>query len=126
MHFEKQVLADDLAGGYQVIACDVNGDGKLDLIALASDMQDLFWFENPTWKRHVLAHNLPRMVNAACWNHGARALPTIAVTYEFSMNPRESAGIVSILEPNGDVREPWKIREIDTTADLAPATLGGC
>jgi hypothetical protein len=113
MHFEKQVLADDLAGGYQVIVCDVNGDGTLDLVALASDMQDLVWFENPAWKRHVLAHNLPKMVNAACWNHGAAKLPTIAVTYEFSMNPGESAGIVSILEPNEDVLEPWKVREID-------------
>jgi aldos-2-ulose dehydratase/isomerase family protein len=116
MHFEKQVLATDLAGGYQVIACDVNGDGKLDLIALASDIPDLVWFENPTWKRHVLAHNLPTMVNAACWNQSPRKPPIIALTYEFSMNPRESAGIVSILEPNGDVREPWKIREIDRLA----------
>ncbi len=113
MHFEKQVLADDLAGGYQVTACDVNADGKLDLIALASDMRDLFWFENPTWKRHVLAHDLPKMINAACWSHDGRKLPTIGVTYEFSMNPPESAGVVSILEPNGDPREPWKVREID-------------
>jgi hypothetical protein len=113
MHFERRVLADDLTGGYQVIACDVNGDGRLDLIALASDMTDLVWFENPSWERHVLATNLPHMINLACWNHGVHALPTIAVAYEFSMHPQESAGVVALLTVSGDPRRPWKATEID-------------
>ena len=113
MHFEKHVLADDLAGGYQVVACDVNGDGKLDLIALASDMEDLVWFENPTWERHVLATNLPNMINLACWNRIPHAPPTIAVAYEFSMHPQESAGIVAVLKPDKDPRRPWTATEID-------------
>jgi hypothetical protein len=113
MPFEKHVLADDLAGGYQVIACDVNGDGKLDLIALASDMPDLVWFENPTWKRHVLAKNMPHLINAACWSHGAGKPPTIAVAYHFSMQPQKSLGSVSILSSGDDPRQPWSARSID-------------
>lgn len=113
MHFEKRVLADDLAGGYQVVACDVNGDGKLDLIALASNMTDLVWFQNPSWERHVLANDLPHMINLACWNHNAHAPPTIAVAYGFSMHPEESAGVVALLTVNGDPRRPWKATEID-------------
>lgn len=113
MNFTKQTLANDLAGGYQVIACDVNGDGKQDLIALASDMPDLVWFENPTWERHVLAKNLPKMINAACWSQKLQSIPTIAVTYEFSMTPQESLGIVSLLTAQGDPRNPWKATEID-------------
>lgn len=111
--FEERTLATDLKGGYQVIACDVNGDGKLDLIALASDMPDLLWFENPTWERHVLARNLPSMINLACWNSSARSIPQIVVTYGFSMNPSESAGIVSVLTPDADPRLPWNVKEID-------------
>lgn len=113
MHFEKQTLADDLAGGYQVIACDVNGDGKQDLIALASNMADLVWFENPGWNRHIMAVNLPRMINAACWNKDAHAPPIVAVAYEFSMHPDQSSGIVSVLTPDGDPRKPWKETEVD-------------
>jgi FG-GAP-like repeat/FG-GAP repeat len=116
MHFQKRVLADDLAGGYQVVACDVNGDGKLDLIALASNMTDLVWFENPSWQRHVLATNLRRMINLACWNQSSQAPPIIAVAYEFSMHPEESAGIVALLRPDGDPRGPWKASEIDRLA----------
>lgn len=113
LHFEKHALADDLAGGYQVIACDVNGDGKQDLIALASDMPDLVWFENPTWKRHVLARSLPQMINAACWSHGPHKAPTIAVAYHFSMHPEQSIGTVSILKPGDDPTQPWNPTVID-------------
>lgn len=113
MGFDRQIVADDLAGGYQVVACDVNGDGKLDLIALASDMPDLVWFENPHWERHVLARNLPHLINAACWNKSQHEPPLIAVTYDFSMNPSESAGIVALLKPDGDPRRPWQVNEID-------------
>jgi hypothetical protein len=110
---KPQILADDLKGGYQVIACDVNGDGKPDLIALASGMTDLFWFENPTWERHVMASNLPRMINVACWNRGPHEAPLVAVAYEFSMRPVESPGFVSQLKPTGDTRQPWKVIPFD-------------
>jgi FG-GAP repeat len=113
IHFDKQVLASDLTGGYQVVACDVNGDGKPDLIALASGMTDLLWFENPTWERHVMASHLRRMINAACWARPPHSIPTVAVAYEFSMNPQESLGIVSLLAAGADPREPWKASEID-------------
>lgn len=112
-HFQKQTLADDLPGGYQVIACDVNGDGKQDLIALASDMPDLVWFENPTWERHVLAKDLPHMINAACWHRTGGKTPIIAVAYQFSMHPRESPGNVSILKAGNDPRQPWTATPID-------------
>jgi hypothetical protein len=113
VHFEKHTLANDLTGGYQVIACDVNGDGKQDLVALASGMSDLVWFENPNWERHVMAMNLSRMINVACWARNPHSIPTVAVAYEFSMHPQESLGIVSVLTPNHDPRQPWKLTEID-------------
>jgi hypothetical protein len=113
VNFEKQTLANDLIGGYQVITCDVNGDGKPDLIALASGMRDLLWFENPGWQRHVMAVNLPRMINAACWTPAPHSVPLVAVAYEFSMHPRQGLGIVAVLQPEGDPRKPWKVTEID-------------
>jgi Aldos-2-ulose dehydratase, beta-propeller domain/FG-GAP-like repeat len=113
IHFEQHILADDLKGGYQVAACDVNSDGRPDLIALASDLPDLIWFEGPRWQRHVLATNLRRMINVACWNDGIHKFPQIAVAYEFSMHPEESPGVVAILTPNQDPLQPWKVTEID-------------
>lgn len=113
IRFKEHTLATDLAGGYQVVTCDVNGDGKLDLIALASDMTDLVWFENPGWQRHVIAGNLPHMINLAAWDLDGDGIPEIALAYGFSMNAAKSAGRVAILHHQGDPRQPWSVKEID-------------
>ena len=105
--FAQHTVANDLKGGYQVVAADVNHDGKIDLIAEVSGQTDLVWYENPNWQRHVIASNLKGMINAAYWND------RIALASEFSNVAKKSLGIVSILAPNGDPRELWKMEEID-------------
>jgi hypothetical protein len=113
LKFEEHTVATDLTGGYQVVACDLNHDGKLDLIALASNMTELVWFENPGWQRHVIATGLPHMINLAAWDWDGDGIPEIALAYQFSMNAAQSAGIVVILHHNGDPRLPWTIQPID-------------
>ena len=105
--FREHVIATDLKGGYQVVAADLNHDGKPDLIALASGMTDLVWFENPTWERHVIASGLTGMINLAI------ADDQIVLAYGFSMVAANSKGIVAVLKPNGDPRQPWTLTEID-------------
>jgi hypothetical protein len=111
--FREHTVATGLKGGYQVVACDVNHDGKVDLIALSSGMTDLVWYENPTWEPHVIAHNLPRLINLAAWDTDGDGIPEIVVAYEFSMNAKKSIGIVALLQHNGDPRQLWTMREID-------------
>ena len=111
--FREHIVATDLAGGYQVVPYDVNHDGKIDLIALASGMTELVWYENPGWERHVIAGNLPRMINLAAWDIDGDGIPEIALAHAFSMKARDSIGIISLLTHNGDPRQPWNVREID-------------
>ena len=106
-NFHEHVIATDLKGGYQVVAADLNGDGKPDLIALGTQMSDLVWFENPTWERHVIASGLTGMINLAVWNN------QIVLAYGFTMQAATSKGIVAVLKPNGDPRQPWTLTEID-------------
>jgi hypothetical protein len=113
IRFEEHTIASDLTGGYQVVAYDINHDGKPDLVALASGMTDLVWFENPGWQRHVIASNLPRMINCALWDLDGDGIPEIVVAYEFSMDASKSVGKVALLEHQGDPRQPWKLTEID-------------
>jgi hypothetical protein len=105
--FTPQIVANDLKGGYQVVAADINHDGKIDLIAVASGQSELVWYENPSWQRHVIAGNLKGMINAAYWNG------QIALASEFANEAKRSVGIVSVLTPNGDPRQPWNIKEVD-------------
>jgi hypothetical protein len=103
------LIAADLKGGYQVVPFDVNRDGRKDLIALASGMSELVWFENPSWTRHVLATGMSRMINlAAC-----EGVNEIVVAQAFENQPAKSLGIVSLLTPGADRTQPWSVREID-------------
>jgi len=111
--FVEHTVATGLKGGYQVVAVDVNHDGKPDLIALASGMTELVWFENPGWERHVIAGNLSGMINLAAWDFDGDGIPEIVLASGFSMEAKKSAGTVSVLRHNGDPRQPWSIQEID-------------
>jgi len=113
VHFEEHTIATDLPGGYQVVPYDINHDGKIDLIALASGMTELVWFENPGWQRHVIAGNLPHMINCAPAVIARDGIPDVAIAYEFSMDASKSLGIVGVLRHDGDPRQPWKLTEID-------------
>ena len=53
--FTDRTIATGLRGGYQVTIADMNRDGKPDLLVVASGMDELLWFENPGWQRHVIA-----------------------------------------------------------------------
>jgi hypothetical protein len=126
--FAGQVIATDLRGGYQVIAADMNKDGKLDLIAVASGMTELYWFENPSWTRHTIAGSLSRTINIAARDLDGDGIPEIGVAHAFANEPKNSIGIVSMLRSKDGTDGSWVATEIDrlTTshrlrwADIAP------
>ena len=113
VQFTEHTVATGLTGGYQVVAADVNHDGRIDLIALASGMTELVWFENPGWQRHVIAGNLSGMINLAAWDLDGDGIPEIVLASGFEMEARKSAGIISVLRHHGDPRQPWTVHEID-------------
>ncbi len=111
--FAEHTIATGLTGGYQVVIADLNHDGKPDIIALASGMDQLVWFENPTWERHVIAGGFKHMINCTTIDVDHDGVPRIVLASGFSNQARNSAGIVSVLRHNGDPREPWSVTEID-------------
>ena len=111
--FAEHTIATGLKGGYQVVVADINHDGKPDLIALASGMPELVWYENPTWERHVIAGGFTRMINCAAWDTDGDGIPEIVLASGFANEAKNSVGIVSVLHHDGDPRGPWKVTEID-------------
>ena len=111
--FQEHTLATDLRGGYQVVVADLNRDRKPDLIALASGMKELVWFENPGWQRHVIINNASQMINCAAYDVDGDGIPEIALAQEFANNPAQSIGIVSLLKHKGDPTQLWEATKID-------------
>lgn len=126
--FRTHVITTELKGGYQVVATDLNKDGRPDLIALASGMSELIWFENPGWKRHVLAGGLSRLINVAASDYDGDGIPELVLATGFSMDAAKSSGEVWALRHGGDPLAPWDITQIDrlpTSHRLRWADLDG-
>ena len=113
--FREHVITKELKFGYQLIASDLNGEGKIDVIAVDELATELVWFENqhPIWKRHVLAVNVPRPLNADCWDIDGDGIPEVVLAYRFDPSPARSVGNIVLLKSGADVRQPWTAREID-------------
>jgi hypothetical protein len=115
--FTPTTLATDLRGGYQVLAVDLNRDGRQDLIALASGLDHLDWFENPggagEWKRHTLMTGVRQLINVAALDLDRDGIPELLVAHEFSNIPARSKGTVSLLTHGPDPRQPWQRRDIE-------------
>ena len=113
LRFIAHTIDTELQGGYQTVVTDLNRDGRLDVIALASGLEDLRWYENPGWQKHVMGVGLRGMINLAAHDLDADGIPELALAHGFSSSYDRSSGIVSLLTHRGDPTEPWSIREID-------------
>jgi hypothetical protein len=111
----ERVVSTELKYGYQLVATDLNKDGRKDLIAVDEAATQVVWFENrhPAWERHVLIDNVPRPLNADGWDIDADGVPEVVLAYRFESDPQKSVGNVVLLKSGGDVRQPWTAREID-------------
>ena len=111
--FVAHEIGTGLRGGYQVVITDINNDGKPDILALASNIPELVWFENPSWTRHVLASGQAQMINAAAYDIDGDGIPELALAQGFTTSTKTSTGILSILTHGADVTAPWTSKEID-------------
>jgi hypothetical protein len=99
--------------GYQLVAVDLNRDGKKDLIVVDERSTDLTWFESPGWNRHLMATNVPRPLNAAACDLDGDGVPEVVLAYGFEPRPEQSTGNLVLLTHGADVSQPWSAREID-------------
>ena len=106
-------IGTELRGGYQVVIADLNKDGKPDIIALASGIPELVWYENPGWQRHVIASGQSQMINAAAYDIDGDGIPELALAQGFTTSTKTSTGILSILTHGADPTAPWTSKEID-------------
>ena len=118
--FTAHTIDTGLSGGYQVVVADRNRDGKPDIVAVASGLKELRWYENPGWHKHVLVTGVNQPINTAAYDVDNDGIPEIALAHEFSNVYARSLGIVSILTHDGDPRGPWSIKEIDRVPTSHP------
>lgn len=110
----EHTIATDLRGGYQVLATDVNNDKRTDLVAVPiSKTGEVYWFEHPSWTRHVLATGVPLSIYAADYDIDRDGIPEIALAGGWSTNTAVSTGEMWLLAHGPDVNAPWTVKQFD-------------
>ncbi len=106
--FRAQEIDTQIQIGYGLAIADVQGDGKPDI--LLADKTQFVWYENPTWKKHVIAENLTVKDNVCI---AARDLDgdgkcEIAVGAEWNPSDTVGSGAVFYLVAPEDRTQKWE------------------
>ena len=115
VQFRVHTIEEKIPGGYSVVVADINHDGKPDVIGVGLRGDEVAWYENPSWQRHVLVKGVSAALWAAAYDLHGEGVPTIALITEFGMVYARSKGLIWILEHQGDPTELWKASQIDST-----------
>jgi hypothetical protein len=114
--------------GYQVAVADVNDDGRPDILALSSVESRVEWYENPSWKPHVITSQTQRNISLAPLF--ARGYPAqgLALASDFALSESRSGGDIWWGDLPTTHEDEWSLRligRIPTSHRLRWADLDG-
>jgi len=103
----KAHLVDRLPMGYKADVADVDGDGKLDIIGLATKPSCLVWYKNPSWEKYVLTSKTKEYVDLAPYDIDGDGRIDLAIAHEFGMSRTGSGGLLHWLRCPKDPTQEW-------------------
>ncbi len=103
----NEVEIDKIEIGYGLQLTDVDGDGKTDIVL--ADKKTIQWYQNPTWKKHIIAKDLTERDNVCVT---ARDIDgdgkcEIAVGGQWNFRETQKDGAVFYLIPPADRTQMW-------------------
>jgi hypothetical protein len=108
----RAIEIDKIQIGYGVAVADVDGDKKPDIIL--ADKNQIAWYENPTWQKHVIAEKLTALdhVCIAAADIDGDGKAEIAVGAGWNPGDTVNSGAVFYLVPPADRRQRWQPTEL--------------
>jgi len=107
-NFKEQQIDGEVGIGYGLAVADVNGDRQTDI--LLADSNVIVWYENPTWKKHIIAEKLTEKdhVCIAARDIDGDGKCEIAVGAEWNPGDTVGSGAVFYLIPPADRTQKWE------------------
>src|SRR4051812_42571467 len=111
LEFNRVVIDDNFPGAYQVEVADVNGDGRLDVVALGGGTRA--WYENPSWEKRIVTapEQTPGIISSATADLDGDGKAEIAIAYEFAMNEPTKGKLLLATQGKG-IDDPWTLTHV--------------
>src|SRR5688500_16925183 len=106
--FKEQTIDDKIGIGYGLAIADVNGDKKKDVLLV--DAAEVEWYENHTWKKHVISGKLTERdhVCIAAEDIDGDGKAEVAVGAQWNPGDTVNSGAVFYLVAPADRTKQWK------------------
>ena len=110
--FKMQEIDTGLSIGYAVLTADLNGDGKPDILVV--DQLKVVWYENPTWKKHIIldGKTKPDNVCAAVLDIDGDGKLDIVLGAGWKASDTSNPGTMQWLKNPGVVDKEWAMYPI--------------
>ena len=114
--FERLIIDTQMEGGYGLEIADIDGDGLLDIIALATNPAQFVWYRNPSWEKYRITANSSGDIAAAAQDIDGDGDVDLVLASEFNLAESTQGGLVQWFENPGNPmqNQEWQAYTIDS------------
>lgn len=114
--FERVLIDGEVPGGYGLTVADVDGDGRDDIIALATNPAQFVWYRNPTWEKYQITATSSGNIAVAAQDIDGDGDIDLVLASEFDLRASTEGGLVQWFENPGNPMEnqQWQAYKIDS------------
>jgi hypothetical protein len=96
--------------GYQVAVADVDGDGRLDILALSSEENIVDWYWNPSWRARSVTTSTEKNISLAPLFRAGYPAQGLALASGFNLDhPEQGGGDIWWAQPGASLDAEWMV-----------------